>query len=218
MTWVAPLRPPEMHTCTGAELSTFLRATRSDRLSSSWHLLALTGLRRGEALALRWSDLHFDHGRLALQRQRVMTGTEVSERQTKTGKKRAVSMDADAVAVLRRQSQQQLDDAAEWGDAWQSAGHCFTRELHARERRAVAAEPDREALRPGGEARRRVTPTAARPRPCLGEAGATGRRPSQGRAGTPRAREQRDHHGHVQSCHARHAGERGGDGGGPGRA
>jgi integrase len=110
------------------ELSTFLRATRSDRLGSLWHLLALTGVRRGEALGLQWSDVDLEHGRLSLQRQRVMTGSEVSERQTKTGKTRAVSIDAATVAVLRRQSQQQLDDAAEWGKAWQSTGHVFTRE------------------------------------------------------------------------------------------
>jgi len=66
------VRRPEMHTWTSGELSTFLRATRGGRLGSLWHLLALTGLRRGEALGLKWSDVDFEHGRLALQRQRVM--------------------------------------------------------------------------------------------------------------------------------------------------
>ena len=32
------------------------------------------------------------------------------------------------MAVLRRQSQQQLDDADEWKDAWLGDGHVFTRE------------------------------------------------------------------------------------------
>lgn len=122
------VRRPEMHTWTGGELSTFLRATRGGRLGSLWHVLALTGLRRGEALGLKWSDVDFDHGRLALQRQRVMRGSEVAERQTKTGKTRPVSIDAGTVAVLRRQSQQQLDDAAEWGEAWVATGHVFTLE------------------------------------------------------------------------------------------
>jgi integrase len=122
------VRRPEMHTWTGAELSTFLRATRGGRLGSLWHLLALTGLRRGEALGLKWSDVDFDHGRLALQRQRVMKGTEVVERQTKTGKPRSVSLDADTTAVLQRQSRQQLDDATEWEAAWIGDGHAFARE------------------------------------------------------------------------------------------
>jgi len=122
------VRRPEMHTWSGAELSTFLRATRGGRLGSLWHLLALTGLRRGEALGLKWSDVDFEHGRLALQRQRVMVNTEVAERQTKTGKPRSVSLDVDTTAVLQRQSQQQLDDAAEWEAAWIGDGHVFARE------------------------------------------------------------------------------------------
>lgn len=93
------VRRPEMHTWTGGELSTFLRAMRGGRLGSLWHLLALTGLRRGEALGLKWSDVDFEHGRLALQRQRVMKGTKVVERpSTKTGKNRSVSLDTDTTA------------------------------------------------------------------------------------------------------------------------
>ena len=122
------VRRAEMHTWTGAKLSTFLRATRSDRLGSLWHLLALTGLRRGEALGLKWSDVDFDHGRLAVQRQRVMKGNGVAERQTKSDKPRPISIDAGTVAVLRRQSQQQLDDATEWEAAWIGDGHVFARE------------------------------------------------------------------------------------------
>lgn len=122
------VRPPEMHTWTGPELSTLLRATRGGRLGSLWHLLALTGLRRGEALGLKWSDVDLEHGRLALQRQRVMRGSEVAERQTKTGKPRSVSLDTDTTAVLQRQSRQQLDDAAEWEAAWIGDGHVFAHE------------------------------------------------------------------------------------------
>ena len=122
------VRRPEMHTWTGAELSTFLRATRADRLGSLWHVLAMTGLRRGEALGLHWSDVDLENGRLSIQRQRVLSGYQVEERQTKSDKPRPVSIDAGTVDVLRRQSQQQLDDADQWGDAWQSTGHVFTRE------------------------------------------------------------------------------------------
>jgi len=131
------VRRPEMHTWTGAELSTFLRATRSDRLGSLWHVLAMTGLRRGEALGLQWPDIDLEHGRLALQRQRVLKGYQVEERQTKSDKPRPISIDAGTVAVLRRQSQKQLDDADEWGDAWVATGHVFTRE------NGAAWHPDR---------------------------------------------------------------------------
>jgi integrase len=117
-----------MHTWSSAELAKFLRATRDERLGPLWHLLALTGLRRGEALGLQWSDVDLVRGRLSIQRQRALTGYAVEERPTKSGKPRPISIDAGTVAVLRRQSQQQLDDAAEWQEAWVDDGHVFTRE------------------------------------------------------------------------------------------
>jgi integrase len=122
------VRRPEMHTWSSAELAKFLRATRDERLGPLWHLLALTGLRRGEALGLQWSDVDLVRGRLSIQRQRALTGYAVEERPTKSGKPRPISIDAGTVAVLRRQSQQQLDDAAEWQAAWVDDGHVFTRE------------------------------------------------------------------------------------------
>ena len=122
------VRRPEMHTWSATELATFLRATREDRMSPLWHLVALTGIRRGEALGLKWSDVDLEHGRLALQRQRKIVRYAVVETPLKTDKPRAVSLDADTTAVLQRQSRQQLDDAAEWAAAWVGGGHVFTRE------------------------------------------------------------------------------------------
>ena len=123
------VRRPEMHTWSKLELLTFLRATNDDRLGPLWHLLALTGLRRGEALGLKWPDVDLEGGRLSIQRQRVLSGYEVQERaQTKSRKGRPVSIDAGTIAMLRLQSQRQLADADDWGDAWQATGHVFTRE------------------------------------------------------------------------------------------
>ena len=122
------VRQPEMHTWTKEQLATFLAATREDRLGPLWRLLAMTGLRRGEALGLRWSDVDLENARLSIQRQRVATGDEIAERQTKTGKGRAVPIDTATVEVLRRQLAQQLSDAAEWGSAWIASDHVFTRE------------------------------------------------------------------------------------------
>lgn len=65
---------------------------------------------------------------LRVQRQRVSSGYEVTETVTKTGTGRPVKLDPDTIAVLRRQSAQQLEDAETWGDAWKATGHVFTRE------------------------------------------------------------------------------------------
>ena len=122
------VRRPEMHTWSAAELATFLRATREDRMGPLWHLLALTGVRRGEALGLQWAHVDLEHGRLLLQRQRKIVRYNVVETQLKTDKPRPVSLDVETLAALRRQSDQQLEDAAQWGAAWTATGHVFTRE------------------------------------------------------------------------------------------
>jgi len=122
------VRRPEIKAWSSDELATFLRATRDDQLGPLWHVLGLTGLRRGEALGLYWPDVDLDAGRLHVQRQRAVARYVVSERPTKNGKPRPISLDAGTVEALRRQSQRQLDDAAEWGDAWTATGHVFTRE------------------------------------------------------------------------------------------
>ena len=44
----------EMRTWSAQQLQLFLASTSDERLGGLWHLLALTGMRRGEALGLRW--------------------------------------------------------------------------------------------------------------------------------------------------------------------
>src|SRR5947208_16797961 len=48
---------PDMRTWTADQLRQFLDHIREDRLYPAYLLLATTGMRRGECLALRWLDL-----------------------------------------------------------------------------------------------------------------------------------------------------------------
>jgi integrase len=50
------------------QLAAFLASVRSDRLFALWRLLAMTGMRRGEALGLRWEDLDMEAGHLSEMR------------------------------------------------------------------------------------------------------------------------------------------------------
>src|SRR4051812_19148488 len=63
-------RPPEMHAWTAPELARFLRWAEEHDADAAigWRLLAYTGMRRGEALALRWRDVDLDAGRIAVRR------------------------------------------------------------------------------------------------------------------------------------------------------
>ncbi|SDH03657.1 tyrosine-type recombinase/integrase [Klenkia brasiliensis] len=101
-------RPPEMQAWTAGELSRFLRWAegRDPDMALAWRLLAYTGMRRGEALALRWRDVDLDAGRLAVRRsvgvvKRKGEGEKLVEGTTKTGQSRVVDLDAGTVAALR---------------------------------------------------------------------------------------------------------------------
>jgi integrase len=101
-------RPPEMLAWTAVELARFMtwsEAYDSDA-AMAWRLLAFTGMRRGEALALRWRDLDLDAMRVAVRRsvgivRTAEAGEELIEGPTKTGQSRVVDLDDGTVQKLR---------------------------------------------------------------------------------------------------------------------
>ena len=83
-------------------LRTFLTATRDDELSALWVLIATTGLRRGEALGLRWSDIDLDTGRAQINQTVIAIGWNVHLGQPKTqAGRRPIALDPATVEVLR---------------------------------------------------------------------------------------------------------------------
>ena len=56
---------------TPQQLALFLATSASDRPGFAFRLLAMTGLRRGETLGLRWQDVDLDHGSLRVVQQLV---------------------------------------------------------------------------------------------------------------------------------------------------
>lgn len=118
----------EMHTWTAEQLRAFLDSTKDSRLYPLWRFLSQTGLRRGEALGLQLDALDLNAGKVMVRRQRKQDGYAVEEGPMKSDARRSISIDGGTVEALRAQLQQQLDDAAEWGEAWQASGHVFVRE------------------------------------------------------------------------------------------
>ena len=113
---------------TSLELRQFLKAVRNERLYPLWLTLAMTGLRRGEALALRWSDVDLERARLSVRRSLVpINGTvEVHEPKTSRGR-RLVALDPFTVSVVRAWCRRQKEERLEWGPAWTDSGLAFTR-------------------------------------------------------------------------------------------
>jgi len=119
----------EMRTWTKEQLKAFLDAMKDERLSPLWHTIAMTGMRRGEAIGLRWSDVDFDGGRLAVRRALIPSGREVIVSEPKTIKgRRVIAIDPGTVEVLKAQAARQLDEQKDWDEAWVETGLVFTLE------------------------------------------------------------------------------------------
>jgi len=119
-----PPRPqdgPKMKTWTPAQLDAFLEVARDHRHSALWWILGTTGMRRGEALGLRWSDVDLEKAQIKVERALVTGdgGKQWSTPKTKAGR-RVVSIDEETVAVLRtaraRQNQEKLALGAGYRD------------------------------------------------------------------------------------------------------
>lgn len=114
---------------TPRELAAFLAHATSDRLGPAYHLVAFTGLRRGELCGLRWQDVDLDGGTLAVTQQHVEVGRQivVGAPKTKAGV-RVVALDAASVDVLRKHKASQNAERLSWGSGYQDHGLVFARE------------------------------------------------------------------------------------------
>jgi integrase len=87
------------------EARRFLEVADADRLAAVWRVAFSLGCRPGELCGLRWSSIDLEAGTVRIVRQ-VQTerapggGVRIRE-QTKTGRGRAVALDARTVEALR---------------------------------------------------------------------------------------------------------------------
>jgi len=137
-------RPPEVHsTQVSAPDVEQVRAiiTEAEKVEPTFAALlfigALTGARRGELCALRWSDLDPDTGTLTFARSVYETdGGGWGEKQTKTHAERRVALDELGLEVLRRHRETVEGLAADLGLELGPDGYMFSRS-------PVGAEPIR---------------------------------------------------------------------------
>jgi integrase len=118
-----------MKTWTPGQLGRFLESRRDDRLYALWHLLAMTGERRGEVLGVVWPNVDLQAARLAVRRTALEVGGKLIDGEPKTDKgRRNVALDADTVAVLDAHRKRQLEERLALGPAYQDRGLVFCRE------------------------------------------------------------------------------------------
>ncbi len=113
-----------------AQVAALLGAARPSRYAPMFELLVSSGLRRGEALALRWSDVDLTNGlarvRGTLSRvdgELVVTAPK-SERSNRT-----IPLSESATAVLKALKVRQAAERLRAGSVWTETGFVFTTEL-----------------------------------------------------------------------------------------
>ena len=105
-------KSPEMHPWNSVQVSAFLAWSKNNSgLHPAWHVLAMTGMRRGELLGLRWKDIDLDKCVIAVRRSATLVrvkgeGASVTEGPTKGGTSRVVDIDPETADVLRAHKKQ----------------------------------------------------------------------------------------------------------------
>lgn len=97
---------------TKEELKEFLKLAQTATLSYFFplvHLMSYTGLRQGEALALKWSDIDFENKKITVNK----TAARIKEKQTlqtpKTkNSKRVISIDPTTLSILKSWKKDQI--------------------------------------------------------------------------------------------------------------
>jgi integrase len=118
---------PVVGVWTAGQTAEFLRQVRGHRLYALFHLVALRGLRRGEAAGLRWSDLNLDAGTLTVSGQLQQIGGRLATALPKSDAgRRVIAMDKSTVTALREHRARQLADGDAAGPRWAETGYVFT--------------------------------------------------------------------------------------------
>jgi prostamide/prostaglandin F2alpha synthase len=118
-----------LKTWTPTELEAFLQHAYADRLYPLWLLLATTGLWPDEALALRWSDVDLDEGRVFVRGALVPVGNSVGWSELDPGRgQREIALDPATTAALGIHRRTQLVAPMAFGPGYRRSELVFTDE------------------------------------------------------------------------------------------
>ncbi len=110
------------------QLASFLAAVAEDRLYALWRLLAMTGMRRGEALGLAWVDVDMEAGSVTIRRAWIPVNgvAQFSEPKSRRSR-RTIALDPITVEALKAHVARQADEQTCWVEGLATAGLVFTR-------------------------------------------------------------------------------------------
>jgi integrase len=144
-----------LDTWTPGELAAFIAAARGTRLEAAWHLAVFGGLRIGELLALRWTDVDLGHGRIEVRDAVVGVPYATIRPAPISRRARAINVGLDLAALLHEHRARQCAERTEWGPHYSDHDLVVCREngkpLHPRRlSRAFERVAEQAGLRPTG--------------------------------------------------------------------
>jgi integrase len=112
---------------TPEQARTLLEALKGHRHEVLYSLMLSTGLRRGEALGLKWQDYDTKLGVIAIRRQLKLEGGKLITSDTKTSRsRRSVNLPSQIVVQLESHRQQQGLTATAFPPEWTPTDYIFT--------------------------------------------------------------------------------------------
>ncbi|MFW5416908.1 site-specific integrase [Nocardiopsis sp. CNT-189] len=119
--------PSAVMVWTPGQTAAFLARAAQDRLYPLFHLIALKGPRRGEAVALQWEHVRLEEAQIDICSQVVQLGwrTVTTAPKSEAGR-RAITLDAETVRLLRGWRKRQAAERLAAGRGWVDSGRVFT--------------------------------------------------------------------------------------------
>lgn len=117
-----PTTRPALSTLEADEAAALLHATADDCFHVAWRL-ALSGLRRGEILALTWDSVDVDAGTVTIAAARIaVAGGSVTGATKTKSSERVLPMPPDLATALKRESKRQKELRQLLGSRWPNSG------------------------------------------------------------------------------------------------
>lgn len=118
----------ELRVWSAAELQSFLTVISAERLAPAYFLAGHTGMRRGEVLGLRWTDVDVLRKRLSVRQAITAVAYQLRISDVKTGTaRRTIDIDDPVVAQLTAWRKRQAEERLLVGPAYEDHGLVFAR-------------------------------------------------------------------------------------------
>ncbi len=113
---------------TAEQAQALLKQMKGHQLEGLFRLALAVGLRRSEALGLKWEDVDLDNARLQIRRglhRAPKAGIVIEEPKSETSR-RDIALPKMAVDALRAHRKRQTEERLRTGPRWEETGHVFT--------------------------------------------------------------------------------------------